>query len=302
MDKSSADTRIPRERLDYAPIGARPRLKLPGNARVVVWPVVNVEDWDIGRAMPRQVLPAPTGAPVLPDIANWAWHEYGMRVGFWRLKAALDRLDIRATLSINGRVCETYPALAAAARDADWEFMAHGYIQMPTHQVEDEPQMIAQALDTIERFTGKRPIGWLGPGLTQTLDTVDHLAAAGIRYIGDWALDDLPCRLGTKNGELITLPYSVELNDIPMIAVQHHRSDVFLERVKETFDRLYLEGVDQPRILSIAVHPFLSGVPHRIRYFEEAIAYLKQQPDVLFWTGEQILDWYLTQPTDEVGA
>ncbi|HEV7619931.1 MAG TPA: polysaccharide deacetylase family protein [Burkholderiaceae bacterium] len=296
MNNSDTAGRTPKQRLGYSAITDRPRLKLPGDARVVVWPVVNVEDWDIARPMARQVLPAPTGAAVLPDIANWGWHEYGMRVGFWRLKAALDKLGIRATLSINGRVCETYPVVAGAARDAGWEFMGHGHIQMPTHQVEDQPKMIAQALDTIERFTGKRPVGWLGPGLTQTFDTVDHLAAAGIRYIGDWAIDDQPMRFQTNSGEMVAMPYTLELNDIPMMAVQHHRSDVFLERVKDTFDRLYLEGADQPRIMGIAVHPFLSGVPHRIKYFEQALAYLKQQPGVLFWTGEQILDWYMTQP------
>lgn len=297
MNSSSlTDTGLtPAQRLDYTPITQRPRLVLPEGARVVVWPVVNVEDWDIHGPMARQVLPAPTAAPVLPDIANWCWHEYGMRVGFWRLKQVLDQLEIPATLSINGRVCDTYPALAAAARDAQWEFMGHGYTQKPTHQVDDQVSMIAQTLDTIERFTGKRPVGWLGPGLTQTFDTVDYLAAAGVRYIGDWAFDDQPVRFSTKSGDMVALPYTVELNDIPMMAVQHHRSDVFLERVKDSFERLYQEGADQPRIMCIAVHPFLSGVPHRIKYFEQAMGYLKQQPGVLFWTGDQILDWYMTQ-------
>jgi hypothetical protein len=117
-----------------------------------------------------------------------------------------------------------------------------------------------------------------------------------VRYIGDWAIDDQPMRVATNTGDLITLPYPVELNDIPMMAVQHHRSDVFLERVKDTFDRLYQEGETQPRVMAIAVHPFLSGVPHRIKYFEQALAYLNK-PGVLFWTGEQLLDWYLSQST-----
>ena len=142
---------IPRDRLPYSAIVDRPRRRLPGGARVVVWVIVNVEDWDIGRAMPRQVLPAPTAAPVLPDIANWGWHEYGMRVGFWRMKQALDSRGIRATLAINGRVCESYPVVARAALEAKWEFMGHGYIQMPTHQVEDQLAMIRRTLDTIER-------------------------------------------------------------------------------------------------------------------------------------------------------
>ena len=130
---SSADpkVKIPRERLPYSAIVDRPKRKLPGGARVVVWPIVNVEDWDIGRAMPRVVIPAPTNLAVLPDIANWGWHEYGMRVGFWRMKQALDSRGIRASLSINGRVCESYPRVAQAALEAKWEFVGHNYIQVP---------------------------------------------------------------------------------------------------------------------------------------------------------------------------
>ncbi|WP_205962331.1 polysaccharide deacetylase family protein [Neopusillimonas aestuarii] len=292
------ESRTPAQRLPYQSIVDRPKLTLPDNARVVVWPVVNVEDWDISRPMARQVLPAPTAAPVLPDIANWAWHEYGMRVGFWRIKNALDKVGAKATLSINGRVCETYPVVAGAARDAGWEFMGHGYIQMPTHQVDDQPAMIKRTVDTIRTFTGKAPVGWLGPGLTQTFDTVDHLAKAGIRYIGDWAIDDQPMRFETEAGPMVAMPYTVELNDIPMMAVQQHQSDVFLKRVQDTFDRLYEEGADQPRVMCMAVHPFLSGVPHRIRYLEEALNYVNR-PGVLFWTGEQLLEWYDDQMRTE---
>lgn len=292
MSAQTTTGKIPRDRLPYSAILDRPKRKLPGNARVAVWVIVNVEDWDISRAMPRQVLPAPTHIPVLPDIANWGWHEYGMRVGFWRLKQALDSRGIRATLSINGRVCETYPVVAGAAHESKWEFMGHGYIQMPTHQVEDQPAMIRKTMDVIERFTGYRPKGWLGPGLTETLDTPDHLTAAGIRYIGDWALDDQPCDIATANGPLVAMPYPLELNDVPMMAVQHHRSDVFLEKVRDSFDRLYAEGAKQPRVMGIAIHPFLSGVPHRIKYLEKALDYVRDHKGVLFWTGEQLLEWH----------
>lgn len=293
---------IPRDRLPYSAIVDRPVRKLPGGARIVIWPIVNVEDWDISRPMPRQVLPAPTGTPLLPDVANWGWHEYGMRVGFWRIKQALDARGIRATLAINGRVCESYPVVAGAALAAKWEFIGHGYFQMPIHQVEDQLAMIGKTLDTIERFTGSRPIGWETPGLTETLETADHLAAAGIRYIADWALDDLPCDIATANGPLVTLPYPLEINDVAMTAVQHHRSDVFLERVRDTFDRLYAEGAQQPRVMGISVHPYLTGVPHRIKYYEQALDYVRGHEGVLFWTGDQILDWHLTQKTEELAS
>jgi allantoinase len=289
--------KIPRERMAYSAIVDRPRLSLPDGARLVVWPIVNVEEWEIARPMARQVLPAPTGVAVVPDVPNWAWHEYGMRIGFWRLKAALDRFGIVPTLSINGQVCNTYPRVAGAARDAGWEFMAHGFVQMPTHQVDDQRAMIARTVETIEKFTGERPTGWLAPGLTETLETVDHLAEAGIRYIGDWVLDDQPVPLQTAHGELVAMPYSVELNDIPMMAVQHHESQVFVQRVKDSFDRLYEEGRDGARVMGVAVHPFLSGVPHRIKYFEQAFEYMLGHRDVLFWTGKRILEWYRSPST-----
>lgn len=282
----------PADRLNYSAIVDRPRLIGPNKERLIVWPVVNVEHWTIERPMPRQVLPPPTGVTTLPDIPNWAWHEYGMRVGFWRIKQALDQRGIVPTLSINGSVCLQYPRIAQAAHDAGWEFMGHGFVQTPTHQVPDQAAMIKLTMDTIKQFTGKSPKGWLGPGLTQTLNSVDLLREAGIRYIGDWVLDDQPVPISTQHGELIAMPYPVELNDIPMMAVQHHSSDEFLKRVKDSFDRLYQEGSESVRIMGIAVHPFLSGVPHRIRYFEEALDYIAGHRDVSFMTGDQLLSWF----------
>ncbi|MES2183825.1 MAG: polysaccharide deacetylase family protein [Pseudomonadota bacterium] len=283
---------LPKDRIDYSAIVDRPLSRGPGGARVIVWPIVNVEDWDISRPMPRQVLPPPTGVTTLPDIANWGWHEYGMRIGFWRLKAALEKFGITPSLSINGRVCLTYPRIAEAARDAGWDFMGHGYIQMPTHQMLDQAAVIKETVDAIKACTGKLPSGWLGPGLTETFDSVDLLHAAGIRYVGDWAIDDQPMPIRTATGEMVAMPYPVELNDIPMMAVQYHDAAEMLRRTKDTFDRLYEEGQDRVRVLGIAVHPFLSGVPHRIKYFEEALAYMHGHADVTFMTGVQILDWY----------
>ena len=290
---------IPRDRIPYSAIVDRPRLRLPGEARVIVWPVVNVEVWEIARPMARQVLPAPTGVGVVPDVPNWAWHEYGMRVGFWRLKAALDRFGIVPTLSINGKVCTTYPRVAGAARDSGWEFMGHGFVQQPTHQVEDERAMIERTLETIEAFTKTRPVGWLGPGLTETLATADHLAEAGIRYVGDWVLDDQPCLLRTAHGDLVAMPYSLELNDIAVVAIQHHEGRVLLDRVRDAFERLHAEGEHGARVMCVAFHPYLSGVPHRIRVFEQVLEYLAGRDGVLFWTGKQILEWYRSETTQQ---
>jgi allantoinase len=282
----------PRERSTYSAIVDRPPLKLPGNARIVVWTIVNLEVWDIARPMARQVLTPPTGETLLPDVPNWSWHEYGMRVGVWRFFELYRRLGIRPTLSINARVCEDYERVAREARDAGWEFMGHVWDQMPIHKVEDQKGMIARSMDRLEAFTGTRPLGWLGPGLTQTYETPELLAEAGVKYIGDWVWDDEPSEIRTDKGPLVTLPYTVELNDIPMMLVQHHESPYWLTRCKDSLDRLHMEGEERAKIMAVAIHPYISGQPHRIRYLEELYDYAASLGDVLFWNGAEIYDWY----------
>ncbi len=283
---------LPRERCDYSAIVDRPPLKLPGGARLVFWSIVNYEVWDIARPMPRQVLPAPSGAALLPDVPHWSWHEYGMRVGCWRFFDLYARLGVRPTLATNARVCEDYTRVAEEARRLGWEFMGHSYDQMPMHKWDDQAGMIRRAMDILEDFTGKRPVGWLGPGLTQTLDTPELLVDAGVKYIGDWVYDDEPDVIRTANGPLVTLPYTVEINDITMMIVQHHESEYFLRRAIDQFDRLYAEGKDRAKIMAVAIHPYISGQPHRIKYLEEIYDYVNRHEGVLHWNGEQILAWY----------
>jgi allantoinase len=287
-----SDRRIPSRRAPYSAIVDRPKLALPDNARIVVWTIVNLEVWDISRPMARQVIPAPTGQVLLPDVPNWSWHEYGMRVGVWRFFDLYQRLGFRPTLSINARVCEDYERVAAEARDRGWEFMGHAYEQMPIHKIEDQKGMIHRSMDILERFTGRRPLGWLGPGLTQTYETPELLAEAGVRYIGDWVYDDEPTVISTANGPLATLPYSVELNDIPMMIVQHHESEYWKRRCLDQFDRLWREGADRPKIIAMAIHPYISGQPHRIRYLEEVYEHIARHNGVLHWNGAEIYRWY----------
>jgi allantoinase len=284
-----------RDRIPYSAIVDRPPLKLPGGARIAVWTIVNVEEWSNERAMPRTVLPPPFGQPLLPDLPNWAWHEYGMRVGFWRFEELLKNIDVKATLAINGSVCKTYPRVAQAALDAGWEFMGHGLIQRPMHHVEDQRATIQQTIHEIQTFTGKPPRGWESPGLTETFETIDLLAEAGIEYVADWVLDDQPCRIETAQGSVVSVPYTVEMNDIAMMQIQNHPSSEWLRRGIDTFDRLWKEGAAIPRVMAISVHPYITGAPHRIAYLEKLYDYIRSREGVLLWTGEQILDWYLGQ-------
>ena len=285
--------KLPKDRIAYSAIVDRPTLRLPNGARLAVWTIVNVEEWSIERAMPRMVLSPPHGQPLLPDLPNWSWHEYGMRVGFWRLVEVLNRFKVKATLAINGSVIKSYPRVASAALDAGWEFMGHGYIQRPMHHVEDQKKAIEETIKEIRGFTGRKPRGWESPGLTETYDTIDWLAEAGIEYVADWVLDDQPCTIETAHGPVVSVPYTVEMNDIAMMVLQNHPSEEWLRRGIDQFDRLYAEGEHAARVMAISVHPYITGVPHRIGYLERLYEYILQRPGVAMWTGEQILDWYL---------
>jgi peptidoglycan/xylan/chitin deacetylase (PgdA/CDA1 family) len=284
--------RLPSERFDYSAIPSRPRWALPKGARIAVWTIVNIEEWNIEKAMARQYLAAPQGVSPIPDVPNWAWHDYGMRVGFWRLLDALTKRKVRATTAINAHVCESYPAVARAMLDAGWEFMGHGVVQGAMHLLSDQRAAIREAIKLLQDFTGKKPKGWLGPGLTETWETLDILAEEGIEYVSDWVNDDQPYEIRTTAGPLVSVPYTLELNDIPMMVIQHHESRAWVERVKDQFDRLYAEGTKNPRVMALAVHPYISGVPHRIKYFEAVYDYMTKKRGVWVTTGEEIYDWF----------
>jgi len=284
-----------RSRVPYQPIHRRPPLRLPGEARVAVWTIVNVENWQPSGPMPRVILPPPMGQPLLPDVPNWAWHEYGMRVGFWRFLDTLQQRGLKASFAVNGSACEVYPEACSAAHEAGWDFIGHGFVQRPMHKVEDEADAIARTIEAITRLTGKPPRGWESPGLTETDETADLLAEAGIEYVCDWVLDDQPVTMRTRSGSLVSIPYTVEINDVVISAVQQQPSEEILRRGRDQFDRLHLDGAKAPRVMAISIHPFLTGVPHRIKYLEALYDYILGQDGVVMWTGSEILDWYRAQ-------
>ena len=283
----------PRERLAYSPIEGRPLLKFPKGVRLVIWPVLALEEWDMSRPMARMVISPPQGQPMLPDHPNWSWHEYGMRVGFWRLQKMMLKLGISPTVTLNARVCETYPTVVKACTDNGWELNAHGYDQVPMHKLDDQRAVIMKSMDVIEKFSGKRPRGWFGPGLTQTFDTLDYLSESGVEYIGDWVLDDEPVTLKTTHKPVVALPYNFEIHDIVMMALQHLPSDQWHSRALDHFRTLYEESAERPKVMAMACHPYLSGVPHRIGHIERTFAELLGHDGVVAWDGAKILDWYL---------
>jgi allantoinase len=229
---------LPTERLAYSPISARRRLVLPDGARMAVWVVVNVEEWDPREAMPRTVLSPPAGGAPMPDIPNWAWHEYGNRVGFWRMLEVLDEHRVRAVLAINGAAIARYPPIPQAAFDRGWEFIGHGFTQKNLQKVADERADIRATAAAIRGVIGRNPRGWLGPGLTETWETPDLLAEEGYEYVCDWVLDDEPVWLKTRTGRIANLPYTQECNDVAMMLIQHHKAGEYYDRAADQFAQI----------------------------------------------------------------
>jgi hypothetical protein len=250
---------LPDERLAYSPISQRPSLVLPEHKRLAVWVIVNVEEWDIRLPMPRTVITPPAGGSPMPDVPNWAWHEYGNRVGFWRLLEVFDEFRLPGTLAVNGCAIAAYEAIARAAHDRAWEFMGHGFTQQNMQKVEDEAGDIARTTEVIAQYTGRRPRGWLGPGLTETWETPDLLVEGGYEYVCDWVLDDQPVLLNTRSGPILSVPYTQECNDVAMMLIQHHKASEYADRAIDQFEQLRQDAKDSARVMAMVIHPYIMG-------------------------------------------
>lgn len=284
-------------RMTYTPSFARPQLApFPGGSRLALHLIVNVEVWDYAKPMPRTALPPPQGGGAVPDVPNFAWYQYGQRVGMWRLLDTLGKHGARATLSVNSAVCREYPQIIERTVAAGWEMMAHGVVQRTMAGVDDERAVIDEALTEIERATGTRPRGWLGPALVETERTLDLLAEAGLVYCGDWGpADDLPFDLDVRNGRMIAIPYAIETNDIVVYAVERQPAEELYARCAAALETLFAESAGSARILAIALHPYLSGTPARIAVIDRIVALARERYGAVTLTAGEIHDWYIAQ-------
>jgi len=263
----------------YRAIVDHPPFSWPNGARVAVWVIPNIEHFHIE-----------LGANA-PDVRNHSRRDYGNRVGVWRLMDVLSKHGVRGTVALNGEVGRLYPRIMKACVDLKWELMGHGLTNSVTLTGMSEAQenaVIAETRTIIESY-GQTMRGWLGPGLTETFNSIDLLRRNGVEYTCDWVNDDLPYRM---NNGLYSIPYSVELNDMPLFNMPSISIADFERRIRDAFDVLYDEGAKSPRVMSIALHPFLIGSPHRIRYLDRALEYIKGHDKVWFATGSEIIDAY----------
>src|SRR3569833_2016469 len=292
---SAATPSVPRAhgRFDYSPIIDRPTLRWPNGARVAVWVNPNIEHFWFDR-----VATCIPGATVLtPDVMGYSWRDYGVRVGIWRMMEIMQRHNVRGTVALNSEVCAEYPRIIEEGKKLGWEWMGHGItnsVLISQQSEAEERALIKEAVQTITREVGTAPRGWLSPALSETVRTPDILAEKGIEYVANWVNDEQPYPMKVKKGSLFSIPYSQELNDIPALLSLHQSPERFGQMICDQFDVLYEDGAKTGRVMSICLHPFLIGHPHRSKYFDKALAHIRSRQEVWVTTGSEILDWYKT--------
>ncbi|MEV5596138.1 polysaccharide deacetylase family protein [Streptomyces sp. NPDC052496] len=274
----------------YSPIVEREPIHWPDGARVAFYVGLNVEHYQVDRPS-TSIFPGTAG--LAPDPLNYGWRDYGPRVGIWRLIESLDRHGLRASVMLNSAVTRHYPQIVEAGRARDWAWIAHGR-DNSTFQadmtVEEERAYLTEVVGAIEKATGRRPRGWLGPALTETFRTPELLAELGLDYVLDWANDDQPYRLNVPG--MLSVPYSIEVNDISLFVGKSLSGPDFVQIVKDQLDQLYADSADSGRVMSLVLHPFVINQPFRHKYLDQALEHIANHPGVWLTTSDEIAEHY----------
>ena len=296
---------LPPHRVRYLPITDRPRIRWPHDARVALWIAPNVEHYEF--LPPRDPQRNTWTRSPHPDVQGYSYRDYGNRVGFWRMAEVLDRFGVVATASTNLAVFDHYPEVGAAMVERGWEIMSHGIYNTRYISSADETAERAFYIECIEALrshTGQQLRGMLGPAVSNTIRTPDLMAEAGLIYHADWFHEDQPVPLATRSGQrLVSVPYSMELNDVPVFT-RHYSTDDFVDMAKAQLDVLRREADDAAggRVMCVALHPYLMGMPHRADGLAAMLDYLMSHDDVWQTTASQIAQHYLDHHYDTVAA
>ena len=292
---------------DYVPIIDREPFKLPDGARVAILPYINIEHFpaDIpGTAL----IPGTQGFS--PDPLNYGWRDYGNRVGLWRMMELMDKVGMRGTVCLNSEIIREYPRIIEEGMARDWAFIGHGINNAPANFIGNAPDgegghipldedkersIISTVCNTMEEALGRKTKGWLSPFLTHTDNTPKILEENGVEYLCDFTADDHPFRFNTPKNNLIAVPYTVELNDIPAFLNLGVSSEAFGDMIVDQFDVLYEEGATNARCMPICLHTFHVGQPNKFKHLKRAFEYIAGHDDVLLTTGDDINDWYREQ-------
>ena len=297
---------------DYVPMPHRKPLKWPNGARLALIITFNLEYWDLVKdsaepyyAGGPAILPDPLPGNV-PDFPNYSWREYGQRVGIWRLIDIFDKAGVPATCTMNAKVGLERRAVIDAINQRGWELVAHNFVQsdlLTNYQFEPEKEreIIRETLRVYEQVVGRPAKGWLSSSLRSTTQTADICAEFGLIYFNDLMNDDQPYLIQTKHGPIVSVPYTVEMNDFMIFLRRGASTSEAVEVFKEQFDVLYAEGAGSGRLMNIGLHPHVIGQPFRVRAVREFIEYVKRFDGVWWAKREEIAEWYLQNHQSHIG-
>lgn len=288
------------DRYDYSALASRPVYDWPGGKRLAFYVGNNIEHFAFmeGLGTDHTVAGAPQSA------RNYAWRDYGNRVGQWYLFDLLDELDLPASHNVNTAVLDYCPEIVERIKERGDEVVGHGRTNSERQDVlpeAEEARLIAESTEGIRRHIGVAPKGWLGPYLAQSPVTLDLLKEAGYGYVMDWPADDQPFWMKTRSGPILSVPYSIEVNDSPALVFRHHSARDFEEMLIDQFDELLAQSEKYPLVFNVVTHPFVVGQPHRLRPLRRALEHMMVHRERLWvTTPAQIADYCAGLPEGTV--
>ncbi|WP_346896667.1 polysaccharide deacetylase family protein [uncultured Roseibium sp.] len=282
-------------RYPYVPITDRPNFSWPDGRRLAVYIGLNLETFRFGEGLGAELAP---GGPQ-PDVLNYAWRDYGNRVGAFRMADLFDTFGLPLSVLVNSNLYDDCPGLVERFRARDDEIVGHGRTNSERQGIlpeEEERALIEEAAVRIEQAEGRRPEGWLGPWISQSAVTPDLLKEAGYNYLLDWCHDDQPVWFKTRSGPILSVPYPQELNDIPMIVGRKMDAAPFADMIIDNFEEMLAQSEDQALVMGIALHPYLFGQPYRLNHLRRALAKIQSLSDERVWwtTSGAIADHFKT--------
>jgi allantoinase len=270
-------------RYAYSPITDRPAFRWPQGEGLAVYLGLNLEHFAFGEGLGAELAP---GGPQ-PDVLNYAWRDYGNRVGAWRMLEMLDALALPCTVLANSAMEAYAPALMDACRARGWEIAGHGRTNAERQSImaeAEEAAMIAESTAVLTQAWGRAPKGWLSPWIAESRVTPDLLREAGYAYTLNWCMDDQPVWMTTRAGPLLAVPYPQEVNDIPAIVARKDGAAQFADMIVDTLDEMMEQARAQPLVMGIALHPYILGQPHRLRHLRRALAHVAERRERLWVT------------------
>jgi peptidoglycan/xylan/chitin deacetylase (PgdA/CDA1 family) len=287
------------DRYAYSNLFTRREIEWPGGARVALWIVPALEFFPLDMTGKPFMAPGGMGRGS-PDYWNYTLRDYGNRVGVFRIFEALDERGLKASVPMSSRLAERYPFLLNEVTRRGWEVVGHGVDMGRLHHggqsVDDERALVQESLATLRKRSGQRVTGWLSPAYSESMNTLDLVAAEGVQYVCDWVMDDLPVPLQTKGGTIHALPHAWETSDLQLVLNYRHDAGEFAQQVCDYFDTIYQEaGRAGARVLALSVRPWLMGVPHRIAAFERVLDHVTRHAGVWSATGAEIMEAFRSQ-------